>query len=200
MVVSADNSPILKVGAVLLRRCHAVGGVAANQRINGSADYEILIIQPIPKNSGELPQFVLPRGSRQYSLMAVDGSVVWHDARDAATGIEHAARLEPFSRALAREIEEEAGVSAAMLARAAQSELGALEFQSRTKGIYPIYWFVVTLQDADAARLMQQMPVDALAVRWTRFDEIRAMAAEGEFSAGYIPVIEAALPRAGSAA
>ncbi|MBX9726435.1 MAG: hypothetical protein K2X09_04145, partial [Rickettsiales bacterium] len=63
--------------------------------------YEILIIRPIPKQAGEVPPFVLPRGSRQYQ----DASGMWHDARDVATGFAHAATLEPFTRALAREIE-----------------------------------------------------------------------------------------------
>lgn len=151
--------------------------------------HEILIIQPIPKHAGEVPPFVLPRGSRQYC----DAQGVWHDARDAATGAKHADTLEPFTRALAREIEEEAGVSGDMLARARVNELGAMAFQSRTKGNYPIHWFVVMPTAKDAALLDGQTPADATAVRWATLDEIKVMAARGEFSAGYVPVIEAAL-------
>jgi hypothetical protein len=172
LIPLSDTSPVLKIGAVVVR-----------------APHEILILQPIPKRAGEVPAFVLPRGSRQYQ----DAHGQWHDARDMATGEKYQATLEPFTRALAREIEEEAGVDGAMLARADVRELGRLEFQSRTKGVYPIHWFVVTLADADAAMLTNTVPEDALSVRWASLEEITAMAARGEFSAGYIPVIEAAL-------
>ena len=172
LIPTSADSPILKIGAVVLR----VGG-------------QVLVIQPKPKHAGEIPPFVLPRGSRQYQ----DANGGWHDARDVATGEKYAAMLEPFTRALAREVEEEAGVTEAMLARADVHELGRLEFQSRSKGVYPIYWFVVRLDEADAANLADTIPEDALGVRWATLDVIKAMAARGEFSAGYIAVIEAAL-------
>ena len=44
------------------------------------------------------------------------------------------------------------------------------------------------------------LPADATAVQWASLDEIKAMAATGEFSAGYVSVIEAALARADGAA
>ena len=165
--ISAD-SPILKIGAVVLR-----------------GDGAVLIVQPKPKHAGEIPPFVLPRGSRQYAG-------AWHDARDVVTGEKHKDRLEPFERALAREVEEEAGVTSDMLARANVRELGRLEFASRTKGKYPIHWFVVRLAAADATGLENTVPEDALSVRWAGLEEIKAMAAR-EFSAGYVAVIEAAL-------
>jgi 8-oxo-dGTP pyrophosphatase MutT (NUDIX family) len=150
---------------------------------------QILIIRPIPKHKGEVPAFVLPRGSRQYR----DASGQWHDARDAATGEKHAATLEPLERALAREIEEEAGVSPAQLAAAWVYDLGRMDFQSRSKGVYPIHWFVVVPDVATAVQLDKQTPADALEVRFASLDAIKTMASRGEFSAGYIPVIEAAL-------
>ena len=153
------------------------------------ATHDILIIRPIPKHVGEVPAFVLPRGSRQYQ----DASGAWQDARDAQTGIANAHRLEPYARALMREIDEEAGVSGDMLARARVVELGAMDFASRTKGTYPIHWFAVMPVAEDAALLDQRIPVDATAVRWASLDEIKALAATEEFSPGYVPVIEAAL-------
>ncbi len=151
--------------------------------------HHILIIRPKPKHTGELPPFVLPRGSRQYQDVNGD----WQDARDAATGAKYMATLEPFSRALVREIEEEAGVSSDMLARAQVVELGAMAFQSRSKGTYPIHWFVVMPTAADAALLDAKIPADATALEWASRDAIKAMAATGEFSPGYVSVIEAAL-------
>ena len=140
----STHEPVLKIGAVVLRAdCKAV-----------------LIMQPIPKTPGDIPAYVLPRGSRQYQ--AEDGS--WHDARDAATGHIHAATLEPFRRGLEREIEEEAGITPTQLTAAKVSELGALAFQSRAKGIYPIHWFVVVIDAELADALLRQTPVDALSI------------------------------------
>lgn len=200
---AALSPPILKIGAVVLRKQPrtdsgmrsaseplAAGVSAAKGTKSPSIDAtEILIIRPIPKQAGEVPPFVLPRGSRQYQ----DVSGQWQDARDVATGFAHAVTLEPFTRALAREIDEEAGVSGEMLARARVVEMGAMDFTSRSKGTYPIHWFAVMPTAADAAMLDTQMPADATAVRWATLDDIKTMAATGEFSAGYLPVIEAAL-------
>jgi 8-oxo-dGTP pyrophosphatase MutT (NUDIX family) len=165
-----------------------VASVAATGHRPPATSFSILIIQPKPKRAGEVPPFVLPRGSRQYQ----DEAGAWVDARDVATGEKYQERLEPFTRCLTREVEEEAGVTPEMLARAEVRALGRLEFQSRSKGVYPIHWFVVTLADADAAGLADTVPVDALCVRWAGLDQIKGMAACGEFSAGYVEVIEAA--------
>ncbi len=171
------SPPILKIGAVVLT----------------ASGEQVLILQPLPKQQGEVPPFVLPRGSRQYATSTAEGGVVWQDARDAATGLAHAATLEPYLRALTREIEEEAGVTPSQLADARVHALGAMAFHSRSKGIYPIYWFVVVVDAATAAQLTTQTPADALCVRWATLAEIKNMAAQEQFSAGYVPVIEAAL-------
>ena len=174
LVPTSPSSPVIKVGAVILR-----SGLPA----------QFLIIQPKPKNSGEVPQFVLPRGSRQYQ----DATGNWHDVRDVVTGEKHAAQLEPFTRALEREVEEEAGISPEQLARAKVLELGRMEFQSRSKGVYPIHWFVVQPDAATAEGLTRQTPPDTLALRWATLAEAEKMATEGTFSAGYLPVMNAAL-------
>lgn len=168
---------------------HASKGMDVLMTDPCATPHHILILQPIPKRAGEVPSFVLPRGTRQYR----DASGAWHDARDAATGEMFRDSLEPFTRGLAREVEEEAGVTVEMLARAQVTPLGPLAFQSRSKGVYPIYWFIVALAESDAATLTDTLPIDALSVRWATLAELREMAARGEFSAGYVPVIERAL-------
>jgi 8-oxo-dGTP pyrophosphatase MutT (NUDIX family) len=209
---SSADAPVLKVGAVVLRFPASIDVRSASEprkrlgvsdaRSEGDKEspsidnLQILIIRPIPKHKGEVPAFVLPRGSRQYR----DAHGQWHDARDAATGERNATTLEPLERALAREIEEEAGVTPTQLAAAWVHDLGRMDFQSRSKGVYPIHWFVVVPDAATAAQLDKQTPADALEVRFASFDEIKTMASRGEFSAGYIPVIEAALARANGAA
>lgn len=171
-------TPIYKVGLVLYR----MG--AANMP-------EILIIRPHPKTPGEKPKFVLPRGSRQYQ----DETGNWHDARDAATAHAHAATLEPLTRALAREAEEEAGLTAeffTVLQRQHRfDELGTRVFASRSKPPYPIHWFVARLSATEAKRLTH--PADASEVRWISLREIETLAEQGDFSPGYVPVIEEAL-------
>jgi 8-oxo-dGTP pyrophosphatase MutT (NUDIX family) len=204
LIPTSADSPVIKIGAVVVRVAPSVdvgvrsvsepraAGVSREATKGGKAPLqakEILILQPIPKKQGEVPAYVLPRGSRQYR----DAAGVWHDARDMATAEAHRDALEPFSRALAREVEEEAGVTQDMLARATLREVGARDFQSRTKGVYSIHWFVVTLANDDAATLTDCLPVDALSVRWATLEEIHELAARGEFSAGYLPIIEEAL-------
>lgn len=165
--------PVLKVGAVIIR----------------PSDRAILIVQPIPKRAGEVPNFVLPRGSRQYE----DAHGEWHDARDAQTGETNRGSLEPFRRGLEREIEEEAGMTPAQLAKARVIEMGDMDFTSRTKGTYPVHWFVVMPDEATAQTMVEKVPVDAMATYWAGQDEIKVMAKVGIFSAGYLPVIEKAL-------
>ena len=170
------EQPVLKIGAVIVRE----------------RDGAVLIMQPIPKRTGETTLYVLPRGSRQYSVER-NGNTEWHDARDAATGTEHAATLEPFRRTLEREIEEEAGITPEQLKKAHVVEMGAMDFKSRTKGIYPIHWFIVVPDEATATAISRTTPVEALSTRWAKFDAIIKLDNVGKFSTGYIPVIEAAL-------
>lgn len=171
-------TPVLKIGAVIVRE----------------RDKAVLIMQPIPKVEGEIPAYVLPRGSRQYAVV-VNGKTEWHDARDLATGVKHADTLEPLLRGLAREIEEEAGITPAQLVKATVTELGAMDFKSRTKGIYPIHWFIVVPDEATVAAISRTTPVDALSVRWAKFEAIIKLDDVGKFSTGYIPVIAEALKR-----
>lgn len=172
--ILSPEPPVYKVGALILHR--AASGL------------EVLIVRPQPKHAGEVPPFVLPRGSRQYR----DAQGVWHDARDAATAAAHAAHLETLTGTLLREIEEEAGVPPNILRAAQLFELGVRDFASRSKGRYPIHWFVVVLGTAALPKL-HAVPSDAMAVRWESLAEIEAMAKHGEFSAGYLPVIREAM-------
>lgn len=173
--VSASlTPPVYKVGALVLRP--AAQGM------------QVLIVRPQPKRPGEVPPFVLPRGSRQYR----DAEGNWHDARDGAIAQMQEAALEPLTATLLREIEEEAGVPPKILRKAKVHELGRREFASRSQQTYPVHWFVVVL-DAAALPKLHAVPSDAMAVRWESPAEIEAMAAYNEFSSGYIPVIREAL-------
>jgi hypothetical protein len=149
---------------------------------------EILIIKPKPKHPGEMPPFVLPRGSRQYWEWNGDGRI-YADVRDDETARAHADQLEPLTRTLSREIHEEAGIVPDDLARLEVAELGALPFASRSKGVYPIHWFIVRPDAACMAAMAVALPVDAMEVRWATVAHIRELMAEGNFSAGYLPVI-----------
>jgi hypothetical protein len=174
------TTPVLKIGAVIVR----------------AHDKAVLIMQPIPKEENEIPAYVLPRGSRQYAVV-VNGESEWHDARDAATGLKHEQSLETFYRGLEREIEEEAGITREQLAKAQVIEMGAMDFKSRTKGIYPIHWFIVVPDEATVKAISRSTPVDALSVRWAKFEAIIKLDDVGKFSTGYIPVIAEALKRLG---
>ena len=171
-----SSSLVLKIGAVIVR----------------PRDKAVLIVQPVPKTAQDVPAYVLPRGSRQYAVV-VDGQTQWHDARDAGTGARHADTLEPYRRGLTREIEEEAGITPQQLAKAKVVDMGVMDFTSRSKGVYPIYWFLVVPDEDTAARLTHTTPVDALSSRWASLEGIRKLAAAGKFSAGYLPVVEKAL-------
>lgn len=168
------ETPTYKVGIVLLR-----------------SDGRVFLLRPHPKNPGERTKFVLPRGSRQYQ----DTTGQWHDARDEATALAHAESLEPLTRTLAREAEEEAGLPEALLQqlqeRGAVRDMGVRLFASASKSPYPIHWFVARLTDADCAQLTP--PADALEVRWANLDEIHKLISAGDFSTGYLPVIEEGL-------
>lgn len=166
-----EDVPIYKVGAIILR---------AMKR-----GQEVLIIRPKPKNKGEMPQLVLPRGSRQYK----DGEL-WHDVRDAATAMAKVAALEPLDRALRREIEEEAGIPQAMLRSLDVRPLGARNYHSRTKGIYPVYWFVVIASESAQREIARAAPPDTLEVRWVDMDTLQRLVEEGAFAKGYLPVVQ----------
>lgn len=174
-----QDTPVYKVGAVIVRRARGESP-------------EILIIQPKPKQLGEVTQFVLPRGSRQYWEWQGDGRR-YIDIRDAETAAAHAEQLEPVTRTLEREIHEEAGIAPADLARAPVVDLGPMDFQSRTKGIYPIHWFIVEPDAETQTAMAANLPVDTLVTRWATVAQIKKLITDGNFSAGYLPVIEAAL-------
>lgn len=168
------DTPISKVGAVVVRE----------------RDGQVLIVRPIAKRAGETPPFVLPRGTRQYYDSTTS---VWIDARSEEQAVEHVATLEPLSQTLLREAEEEAGIPPAVLQRDGLEyyELGPRMFQSTTKGTYPVYWFLMVLNEADVKQLAP-VPADATEAKWVSIDEAAQLARDGAFSPGYIPIIQEA--------
>lgn len=177
MTENPPQVPVYKIGAVVL---HPEGE-------------QVLILRPKPKQQGEIPPFVLPRGSRAYAIPHADGSHTWQDARDDETARTHADALEPIEQTLTRELGEEAGVSPAQLAAAQVTDIGTRPFHSRSKGLYAIHWFVVRLDAAAAHAVMQQLPEDALELRWETVQNIKDMATKNEFSSGYVAVLEEVL-------
>ncbi len=132
----------------------------------------------------------LPRGTRMYAL--ADGNYV--DANhDGTTPPPAGATLEAVAATFTREVEEEAGVNAAMLARATVYEMGARLFASRSKPPYPIHWFVVLLHTTDAEAVAAARLKDSLHVQWVTLAELRALVESGTASAGYVAVAEEGL-------
>jgi 8-oxo-dGTP pyrophosphatase MutT (NUDIX family) len=170
--------PVYKVGAVFLRGLD-------------TEFPEVLIIRPKPKIEGELPPYVLPRGSRQYWDKGADGKKHYHDVRDAKTALAHAPHLEPLTRTLLRESYEEAGIHHQDLRQQEIYEVGPVDFTSK-KGTYPIHWFVV-LPSAAAQERMLPYPPDALETRWETVENIESLIEQGLFSPGYLPVIQSAV-------
>ncbi len=173
-----DEPVVAKVGGILLRE-------------NAAQQMEIFILRPTPKNPNEQAKFVLPRGSRQYS----NAQGEWVDARDQATAQQFADRLEPLARTLAREMEEEAGLPVHCLAEGSVeiTPLGMREFHSATKGRYPVYWFLLRPDASALAAMDVATPADAETWGWKTRDAIQALADGGDFSVGYLAVIDEAL-------
>lgn len=175
--MSQSSQPVIaKVGAILLRQ-------------NAAQQTEIFVLRPKPKNEGEQAKWVLPRGSRQY--LSENGE--WVDARDQETAEKFLHRLEPVAKTLYREMHEEAGlaVSHDTDGSVMQQLLGVREFRSATKESYPVHWNI--LQPNAQAQADMKKPEDAVEYGWKTRDEIQTLADAGDFSLGYLPVIDEAL-------
>lgn len=189
---SANDTPVYKVGAVILRQPKPDGSTDIQGQESGGV--EVLIVQPIPKNEGEQPKLVLPRGSRKYKYQDPDGTRHSGDVRDAETARRYAHSLESLPHALLREVYEEAGMKHASLRKQEVFELGTRAFQSATKSPYDVHWYVIW-PDKKAQREMDPNPIDALQTRWATLEEIEDLAERGLFSQGYLPVIREAVEK-----
>ena len=175
-------APINKVGLVLLRDAD-------------EDDPSICLVQVKAKNPAEqeLIDFGLPKGTRQYEDPQTRA---WVDARNWATAHQHRDRLEPLSRTLMNEAEQEIGLPAKAFAAGKIHELGRRFFTSRkgfhATGAYEIQWYVMKA-DAAMAAGMNPTPPDAHAVRWAALSDIRAMEEEGKINPCYVSVIEEAV-------
>lgn len=169
-----DKTPVNKVGAIILRGLE-------------TGAPQVFVVQPY-STKGDNPAFVLPRGTVAYR--DADGKLV--DARDAETARAQADHLEDFRETLAREIEEEAGMTPEQLRQSKVIELGPLIFESRTKGKYPVQWYIVIPDVRTAASLAKQDAVDSQHKGWSNLAEMEKMADGGSFSRGYIAVVKAA--------
>ncbi len=172
---SAKYTIVTKVGAAVLRE---QGG-----------QLQVLVIQPKPKpkTPDDLPPIGLVRGTRMYrdaSGALVDAN---HDGRTVEAGVE----FEPVRETLIREIEEEAGVTQAMLAAAQIIDLGPHIFPSQKKIPYPIHWFLVVFA-ADAV-LPHDGFKDSLYSKWCTLDEAAELISSRKMSQAYAGVIDRAL-------
>jgi 8-oxo-dGTP pyrophosphatase MutT (NUDIX family) len=181
--MARDTIPLVyKAGAVILRR-----------RADGTP--EILITRPKPAREGERPKLVLPRGSRQYR-----SGGQWIDARDEATAQANAATLEPLRRTVMREMEEEAGLPAAVFdgTDVTLHELGIRQFASSSKPPYDIYWMVILPNEAALSQMLPMTDHLLEPVQWLGLAGIEALVEAGDFSAGYVSVIRETLEKFGS--
>lgn len=176
---AADSDSIdvvTKVGAAVLRMR------------DGACD--VLVIQPKPKarSPEDLPPIGLVRGTRMYRDAAGNDMDANHDGRTAPDG-----ELEPVTETLAREIEEEAGVTRAMLEAARVIDMGPRMFASSKKTPYPIHWFVVVL-DAKAQRALPHNGFkDSLYSEWVTLAKLREYVDAKKASRGYIAVAQEAM-------
>lgn len=173
-----EPSLVTKVGAVILRV--------------RSGTQEVLLIQPKPKprTPDDLPPMGLPRGTRMYRNAAGNLVDADHDGRTAPPA---AAVLEPVRETMAREMEEEAGLTTQMLARATVHALGPRLFASTKKTPYPIYWFVVVLAADDAATITHAALQDSLHSEWVTLERLQEYVESKKASRGYIAVAQEAL-------
>jgi len=171
----SSESIITKVGAVVLRR--------------HDGEVQVLAIQPKPKpkTPDDLPPIGLVRGTRMYRN--ADGIFVDanHDGRTVEEGVEY----EPVRDTLHREIQEEAGVTHAMLMMAEITDLGPLLFASTKKTPYRIHWFVVLLPDS--ITLPHTGFQDSLHSEWVSLETFKNYVEAKKASRGYIAVIEQAM-------
>ncbi len=162
---------------------------AAVLRVAGDA-LHVLVIQPKPKpkTPNDLPPMGLVRGTRMYrdaTGVFVDAN---HDGRTQPDG-----EMEPVRDTLLREIEEEAGVTPAMLATARVVEMGPRLFASAKKTPYVIHWFVVVLDAAAQAALPHDGFKDSLHSEWVSLAQLMDYVAAGKASRGYVAVVEEAM-------
>lgn len=172
---SEPESPtITKVGAAVLRKHEGM--------------LQVLVIQPKPKakTPNDLPPIGLVRGTRMYrdaSGVLVDAN---HDGRTAPDGV-----LEPVRETLHREIEEEAGVTKAMLMASNIIDMGPRVFASTKKIPYPIHWFVVVIPQT--VQLPHTGFQDSLHSEWVTLEQFKNYVGAKKASCGYIAVIEEAI-------
>lgn len=177
MRASNDNTlpPVYKVGAVIIR-------------FAADGEPEFLITRPIAKR--DVAPLVLPRGSHK-GLDPDTGK--WIDLYEEADAIRCQDNIEPMESALKREMFEEAGITPELLQGDGMkiSDLGVRIFPSK-KGPTQVRWLVLEPDEA-TQKAMIAKPEDASEpTRWMRLGEIEQKIEEGDFSKGYLPIIEEA--------
>lgn len=196
-MTSQEEIPVRKIGAVILR-WHR--GSHDAQDAAGEGDrIEALVVRPKPSHDdGSLPNLTLPRGSRQYATHDAEGDLIWKDARDDDAAIANAQRLESYTRALARELEEETGFRRSDLLRQKEIyELGVRDYHSPRGDAYPVQWYVIWPDDKALSHMEEAIPQDVTERRWCTLDELGDMADPKHqlFSTGYHDVVSEAIEK-----
>ena len=177
------SSPVTKVGAVILH---------VNR---GKVQFLLNQPRPKPETPDDMPRLGFVRGTRMYRGA---GSSVWLDAdHDGHTLPPAGVEFQPLLTTLAREMEEEASLSPAILAQATITDLGVHRFASSSKTPYDIHWFAVFLPEDAATALPLHGHRDAVFTQWVTLAELQAMVAQGNISSGYSAIADYAIARLG---
>ena len=149
----------------------------------------VLLHKPRPKrNAADDVPYGLCRGTRRF----LDAEGAWQDMRKEHTLAMLAAKdFEPLWHCALREGREELGVTEEQMGEVV--DCGVLEYYSERNGVYPIHWFACAVSDPECVK----KPLDASAVAWVTLEEARAMAEQGRFKVGYVPILEAILQQVG---
>ena len=142
----------------------------------------ILIHKPRAKDGDADIAWGLARGTRMYFDSDANQ---WVDARDRITAEANKAQLESPIDTARREMAEELDVHEHEMPDGLV-DIGEIAYDSAQKGAYPIHWFTGLVSNPERVR----QPEDAVAVKWVTLEELRAMAATGEFKASYLPIAE----------
>lgn len=168
---------------------------------DGRRTVHYLIHQPLPIRGDSAPlPWGVARGTVQRAVKTGDA------ARDDVREIDAlaAAAVEDPWQTAQREAQEELGIAPAEIIAASRCDHGLHDYVSQTagRGSYPIRIFSFRIAALEAARLGRRAQAHSAAVGWRSLAEMRAMAAEGTFKPGYLPIVaavEAALPRVSEA-
>lgn len=102
--------------------------------------------------------------------------------------------IEEAADAARVEAREELGVLPEWITPSSFRDCGVHDYASHHKGIYPIHFFSCELIDVPLEQL-KAGAMDSLDVGWYTLAQMEAMAADGHFKAGYLPIVRKILDK-----